>query len=199
MSLLHLIDDSGAPVSAEIRAAVEGAYRYAKRQFVKIDDAILAAIAESVAPKCSRRRDEIASMDQYALAVMVGEVHAWLRTHPLVEISTLTDIEMEKAAGPAEDFSLSAISNGVLIDQMNIHLSQRDRQILALIYQELDTPADIASELGLTYEAAKKALLRAKERMASILARTNNKIDESQLGARSNKWWKVIKIRRSLS
>jgi DNA-directed RNA polymerase specialized sigma24 family protein len=59
-----------------------------------------------------------------------------------------------------------------LFDQMKAHLSERDRQILALIEQDCGSPRDVAKALGLTYMAAAKAIQRAKERMAEILSST---------------------------
>jgi len=196
--LLHLIDDAGEPVPHEVREAVERAYRQLARQFTRIDGAVLAGIAESVAAKCCRRKDQIASMDHYVWTAMVGKVHEWLRAHPLVEVPVQTEEEMEALADAAEDHSLSAINNALLIAKMRTSLSTRDRQILALIEQDIDTAHGIAVELGLSYQAAKKALRRAKENMASILGTNDSTIRNSQQHQRP-KWWKVLKIRRSLS
>ena len=172
-TLLHLVDDEGQPVGPVERIAVEGAHCYAAREFPRIDNAVLAGMAEAVAVAMSRRLEEIRSVNQWALAAMVGKVHDWCRTHPL-EVALETET-WEQVTGGLPDPSFLHVENEILFSQIRTQLSERDRQILVLIEQDLGTAADIASALGLSYEAAKKALQRAKEKIGMLLGGNENR------------------------
>jgi len=175
-TLLNLIDDAGQPVPADVRVAVTRAYRYIAPRFRRIDDAVLAGFAEAVAAAMCRRAEEIKSVNQYASAAMLGKAYEWVQSHPS-EITVGTLAALEAANGTARtDDSFGAIENAVLFERVKTHLSTRDRQILVLVEQELDTPAAIASALGLSYDAAKKALQRARDKMSALLTPNGNEL-----------------------
>jgi len=56
-----------------------------------------------------------------------------------------------------------------LLDQMKVDLTERDRHILMLIQQGISDSKSIANALGITNEAAKKAIQRTKHKMMTIL------------------------------
>ncbi len=167
--LLHLVDDDGRPVSPELREAIQRAYLYAVHHFPRVDQAIVADMAEVLAISMCRRLDQIKSLNQYALAAMIGKVHQWFRSHPLVVVPA-SEMALEWAAGGTPDRAFQDIENEILFEQIKAKLRERDRQILVLIEQGMGTPTAISAALGLTQEAAKKALYRAKEKMSVILA-----------------------------
>ena len=175
-ALLHLVDDDGQPVRLDIRVAVQGAYRYASRRFPRIDGAVLASMTESVATAMSLRCDQyqIQSVNQYALAALIGKIHEWYRAHPLSETSVASEEALERAAGGQTDRSFGDVENQVFLSQMKIHLSERERLMLVLIEQDLGNPQAIASAFGLSYDAAKKALQRLKEKMSTLVNGNKN-------------------------
>jgi RNA polymerase sigma factor (sigma-70 family) len=131
---------------------------------------VLADIAEGVAASIARKRSDILAVMQYAIVAIDGRVQEWLRKHPKVEVGGCETAELERALGTAVDSAYSDVELKHLFDQMKTHLSERDRQILALIEQDRGSPRDVAEALGLTYMAAAKAIQRAKERVAEILS-----------------------------
>ena len=169
-TLLHLVDEAGQPVDAELRAAVEAAFKRAVQRFPRIDEAVMADMAESVAAAIARRRGDIRAVKQYALVAMNGKVMEWLRRHPSLEIAVSEAADLEMFAGGAEDAGYVDIELKYLFDQMKIRLSERDRQILVLIEQGCGNPSNVASALGLTYMAAAKAIQRTREHVAEILS-----------------------------
>ena len=179
-TLLNLIDEAGQPVPADVRAAVTRAYRYIAPRFRRIDDAVLAGFAEALAAAMCRRAEEIRSVDQYARAAMIGKAYEWVQLHPSEKaIGTLADLEAANGTARTDD-SFGAIENTVLFERMKTQLSMRDRQILVLVEQEFDTPAAIASALGLSYEAAKKALQRARDKMSALITPNGNELPSTE-------------------
>jgi DNA-directed RNA polymerase specialized sigma24 family protein len=73
--------------------------------------------------------------------------------------------------------STSAADLNVLFSQIKSRLSDRDRQILALLEQDLGAQ-EIAKAFKISYSAAGKAIQRARERMAAILSATEDQQDE---------------------
>ena len=179
-TLLNLIDEAGQPVPADVRAAVTRAYRYIAPRFRRIDDAVLAGFAEALAAAMCRRAEEIKSVDQYARAAMIGKAYEWVQSHPPeIAVGTLADLEAANGTVRTDD-SFGAIENAVLFERMKTQLSTRDRQILVLVEQELDTPAAIASALGLSYDAAKKALQRARDKMSALVTPSGNELPSTE-------------------
>jgi RNA polymerase sigma factor (sigma-70 family) len=167
-SLLHLVDQDNAPVNPEIRLAVEAAYKWSIREYRKIDETDLAAMAEGVALRMSKRFDEIQRPRRYAFAAMAGRIQEWFRGHPVKMVSFETEDEFDKQIGPDDRFTLE-VERSLLFSQIRSRLSERDRQICILLEQDVNSPREIAKALDISYSAAAKALQRAKERMASIV------------------------------
>ena len=82
----------------------------------------------------------------------------------------LDELEEVKIAGRAP---ITAADLSVLFSEIKAQLSERDRQILALMEQDLG-PREIAKAFDISYTAAAKAIQRARERMAAILSETGN-------------------------
>lgn len=78
VSLLHLVDENNSPVVAEIRSAVDAAYRWSVREYREIDAADLAAMAERVALAMSKKdAGYIQSPRRYAFAALAGKIQEW--------------------------------------------------------------------------------------------------------------------------
>lgn len=169
-TVLHLIDDNGQPVDPDVRGAIEKAFRRAVRQFPRIDEAILADMAEEVALRIAKNRNKVRSIQQYAFVAMDGRAREWFRRHPGLEVQMFETAELESVAGGEEDSAFDVIELKYLFEQMKTQLSQRDRQILALIEQGCGSPKEVAAALGITYTAAAKAVQRAKDHVAEILS-----------------------------
>jgi RNA polymerase sigma factor (sigma-70 family) len=167
-SLLHLVDQENAPVKPEIRIAVEAAYRWSIREYPNIDDVDLAAMAEGVGLRMSKRFHEIQSPRRYAFAALSGRIQEWFRGHPAKMVSFESEDEFDREIGPDNRLSLEA-ERRVLFAQIRRRLSERDRQICMLLEQDVTSPREIAKALEISYSAAAKALERARERMASIV------------------------------
>jgi DNA-directed RNA polymerase specialized sigma24 family protein len=169
VTMLHLVDDEGQPVSGEIRIAVETAFRLTVQRYPRMDLAVLAGMAESVAASMSRRRPEIQALKQYAQIAMAGRVQEWRRKYPEVEIPCMSLHELERIAGAQPQSLFTDAEAEILFAQMKSHLTERDRHILVLMEQDLAKPGDIAAALNISYSAAAKALERAKDRVADLL------------------------------
>lgn len=169
-TLLHLVDHTGQPVESDLRIAVEAAFKRIVRQFPRIDEAILADIAESVAVSMSKKRSDIRAIKQYAFVAMEGRVKEWFRRHPGLEVPVPEATTLEDVAGGAEDTAFLDAEMKYLLDQMKAQLSERERQILILIEQGCGDPSSVAVALGLTYTAAAKAIQRVREHVRQILS-----------------------------
>lgn len=166
-ALLHLVDENGQPAHPSIQAAVEAAFRWASREYRKFDPALLAGMAESVALAMSRRFELIEFPRRYAFTALTGKLHEWYRAHPTVEV-VLEPTELEQLGGSSKE-AISAANLSLLFVEVKSKLSERDRQILALMEQDLANPNDIAQAFNISYKAAAKALQRARERIRSII------------------------------
>lgn len=176
-TMLYLVDDEGNPVHREIRSAVEAAFRNCIRQFSRVDETILAGFAESVAASMNRRRGEIQAPKQYARVAMHGRVQEWFRAHPAKELAVDRIEELEQVPGGMINRSLADAELDILFSQIKTHLSERERHILVLLEQDLG-PCEIGVALGISYNAAAKAMQRVKEHMASIVASPSGKNGE---------------------
>jgi DNA-directed RNA polymerase specialized sigma24 family protein len=166
-TLLYLTNDAGQPAPRTVQLAVTKAHKYVAVHFPRIEDTALANMAEATTKTICRKGTEIHSPNQYALAAMITQAHKWIRKHPPVEIS-MPPTALEAAAGGTQDRCFEATQTALLIERMKQDLTARDRQILMLIQRDLDNPTAVASALGLSYEAAKKALHRAKDKMSKL-------------------------------
>jgi DNA-directed RNA polymerase specialized sigma24 family protein len=170
-TLLHLVDERGQPVPSQVRLAVEAAYRWAEREYQHFDHAVLAGMAEAVALAMCRRLDRIEFPRRYAVAALMGKLQEWYRAHPAVEVMLEPDdLEHVRKAEPVPSYSVDL---SVLFSEIKTRLSERDRQILVLLEQDLG-PAEIAKTFEISYSAAAKAIQRARERMTAILSATGN-------------------------
>ena len=173
--LLHLVDEHDQPVPLQVRLAVETAYRWALYEYQHFDRAVLAGMAESVAVAMCRRMEQIEFPRRYAFTALTGKLQEWYRAHPAIEI-LLDPAEVEHLTGEKPK-STSAADLNVLFSQIKARLSERDRQILVLLEQDLG-PKEIAKAFNISYLAAAKAIQRARERMAAILSATGRESNE---------------------
>jgi len=173
--LLHLVDEHDQPVPPQVRLAVESAYRWAQAEYQHFDRAVLAGMAESVALAMCRRFDEIEFPRRYAFMALTGKLQEWYRAHPAIEI-LMDPAEVEHLTRD-KPISTSAADLNVLFSQIKARLTERDRQILVLLEQDLGAQ-EIAKACKISYSAAGKAIQRARERMAAILSATEDQGEE---------------------
>ena len=174
-TLLHLVDQYGQPVPPQVRLAVEAAYLWAEREYERFDRAVLAEMAEALALAMCRRQDRIELPRRYAVAALAGKLQEWYRAHPGVEIMLDPD-DLEQVM-QAEPVPTTSPDLNVLFAEMKAQLSERDRQVLVLLEQDLG-PQEIAKAFEISYFAAAKAIQRARDRMAAILSETGNRKGE---------------------
>lgn len=169
VSLLHLVDESNSPVAADIRTAVEAAYRWSVREYREIDAADLAAMAEKVARAMSKKdAGYIQSPRRYAFAALAGKIQEWFRAHPAKMIHYKNEDELDRLIGPDHGPSLE-MERRALFAQVRVRLNERDRQICMLMEQGLNGPTEVARALNISYRAAAKALQRVRDRIAGIV------------------------------
>ena len=182
--LLHLVDEQGRPVPPSVSIAVETAYRWVSREYEHFDQALLAGMAESVALAMCRRLMHIEFPRRYAIAALTGKLQEWYRAHPGVEVPLELE-ESERTRGPRPGAMTSA-DLSILFAEIKVQLSERDRQILVLMEQDVGSPQQIAELFEMSYSAAAKAIQRVRDRMAAILApsETRNSSD-NQIMTRS--------------
>src|SRR5579863_3440381 len=149
--LLHLVDEYDQPAPSQVRLAVETAYRWALHEYRHFDRAVLAGMAESVALAMCRRLDEIEFPRRYAFTALTGKLHEWYRAHPAIEI-LMDPAEVEDLTGDKPK-STSVADLNVLFSEIKARLSERDRQILALLEQDLG-PQEVAKAFEISYSAA---------------------------------------------
>src|ERR1700722_17119552 len=168
-TLLHLVDQRGQTLPMAIRLAVEAAHRWVRREYPRLDEAVVAGWAEDVGKAMGARLDEIRSPYRYAFAALRGKVREWFRSDASREVLVGIGGELELWAG-IDGSTPRVIYRAVLFDQLKTKLSERDRHILVLLQQDITSPASVAAALGVSYAAAAKAIQRVKERIAAILA-----------------------------
>jgi hypothetical protein len=115
-----------------------------------------------------RRQDRIELPRRYAVAAMAGKLQEWYRAHPAVEVMLEPD-DLEQVI-QAEPVPATSPDLNVLFAEIKAQLSERDRQVLVLLEQDLG-PQEIAKAFEISYSAAAKAIQRARDRMAAILSR----------------------------
>jgi DNA-directed RNA polymerase specialized sigma24 family protein len=167
-TLLHLVDQRGQTLPVDIRLAVEAAHRWVRREYPRLDEAVVAGWAEDVGKAMGLRLDDIRSPYRYAFAALHGKVREWFRTNASKEILVGTGSELELWAS-IDRSAQRVIYRAVLFEQLKTKLSERDRHILVLLQQDITSPASVAVALGVSYAAAAKAIQRVKERIAAIL------------------------------
>ena len=166
-SELHLISDDGDSVTPEIAGAVEAAYDWAVSMFPNIDSALLANAAERLARNMEANKRELESPRRYAYAAMHGKVHDLQKSRAANE-SSMPLHELDQLGVAAKSFQ-DDLERSILFQQLRTKLSDRDRFILMLL-TELDAgPQNIARVLGISTEAATKAIQRVRQRLAACL------------------------------
>ena len=125
--------------------------------------------------QCAGAWSEIEFPRRYAFTALTGKLQEWYRAHPAIEI-LMDPAEVEHLTGDKPK-STSAADLNVLFSQIKSRLSERDRQILVLLEQDLGAQ-EIAKAFKISYSAAGKAIQRARERMAAILSATEDQQDE---------------------
>src|ERR1700742_2065619 len=154
---LHLIDANGDAVAPAIRAAVEAAFRLAVVRFPGVDSAIIANLAERLAKNMAGNVDSVGSVRRYAYSAMLGVVRDWLKTRAAREIAVGSYQELDKCSGGSNSFQRK-IDRAILFQQLKTHLSERDRYILVLLLKHSVKTEDVALELGISDDAARKAI-----------------------------------------
>ena len=167
-ALLHLVDRRGQTLPGSIRLAVESAHRWVRREYPYLDAAVVAGWAEDVAKAMGGHLDDIRTPHRYAFAALHGKVREWFRGNASKEIPVGIGSELERWAG-IDRSTQRVIYRTILFDQLKTKLSERDRQILVLLQQDITSPASVAAALDISYAAAAKAIQRVKERISTIL------------------------------
>ena len=167
-ALLHLVDRRGQTLPSSVRLAVESAHRWVRREYPHLDEAVIAGWAEDVGRIMGTRLNEIHSPHRYAYSALHGKVREWFRTCAAKEFTVGIGSELEEWAG-VDRSTPRVIYQTILFEQLRTKLSERDRQILLLLQQDITSPSSVAEVLGISYSAAAKAIQRVKERIAAIL------------------------------
>jgi len=135
-----------------------------------VDHASVAGWAEELGESMAARPTLIEFPRRYAFAALKGKIHNWFRKHPGTEINVGVGSELDQWVGLDREAQIT-MERAVLFEQLRTMLSERDKQILILLLQDITSPRDVASALGIKYAAAAKAIQRVKERMATILSK----------------------------
>jgi len=167
-TLLYLVDSQGCHLSWMQRDAVEAAYRWAVREFPRLDLATLASWAEQVGAGLAERGETIQWPRRYAFAALHGKIREHFRSGSAREIAVGISHDLEKWAG-LDMKTARQIERAVLFEQLSTKLSERDRHILVLLLQDMTSPANVAAALGVSYSAAAKAIQRVKDRISTML------------------------------
>jgi DNA-directed RNA polymerase specialized sigma24 family protein len=147
---------------------VNDAYRWAVAEFPNIDQALIAGWAEDLGRAMAAHPGIIEFPRRYAFTALKGKIFEWFRKHPVTEITLGIGSDLEQWIGLDRRAPLK-IEQSALLEQLRMKLGDRDRQILILLLQDITSPRDVAEALNINYNAAAKAIQRAKERMAAIL------------------------------
>jgi DNA-directed RNA polymerase specialized sigma24 family protein len=180
--LLHVVDGSGHELESDLQSAVHAAYLRVLSLFRrKVDDSVLADMAEDVAASIAIKRSSIRSIRSYSTAALIGKVKDWLRTQPRIDVSVGQLAELEDVGYAAEDPAFAEVEIQRLLEQLNKQLTERDRLILLLMIRGQGDPKHIGAALHLNYAAAAKAIQRTRSRVADILSGSGSGIDSNPL------------------
>jgi RNA polymerase sigma factor (sigma-70 family) len=177
-SELHLISDNGHTVAPEIEAAVEAAYRWTLSMFPNIDPVLLANAAERLAKNMETNKGELVSPRRYAYAAMHGKVRDLLKTGTANE-TPMPSHKLDQLGVTVKSFE-DDIELSILFQQLRAQLSDRDRFILILLTERDAGPKNVARALGISTEAATKAIQRVRQRLAVCLETTEKCSKEKQ-------------------
>ena len=166
-------------ISPAIQSAVEVAYDLAIARFPLVDSAIIAVKAEQLARYMEENKASYTSIRRYARSAMLRKVRDTLKTKVLREIPIGLLAELEDCATQVRNSFQREVDYSILLEQVRTQLSERDRHILYLLRNE-NTTAEIAQKLGLEPAAARKAIQRARERIAHCLAAAKPQEDKAR-------------------
>jgi DNA-directed RNA polymerase specialized sigma24 family protein len=172
-TLLHLVDQRGKTLPSAVRRSVEDAHRWVRREYPRLDEAVVADWAEEVGLAMGSRLIEIDSPRRYAFTALRGKVKAWFRSKASREIPVGIGSELEEWIG-IDQSSQRTMYQTALFAELQSMLKDRDREILVLLQQGITSPANVGTALGLKYDAAAKAIQRTKERLRAIVAHQSN-------------------------
>jgi len=178
---LHLVDTTGSPVSADIEVAVKRAFQWVSRDYPNVDSALISNWAEEVGRSMEERSDSIQSPQRYAYAALKGKVRDWSKRGAAKEEVSGIGFDMERLGSLSISFQ-GASDRKILFEQLSNVLNERDRYILVLLLEDQTSPATIARALGITYQAAAKAIQRVKDRIANTM-NISRKVDGTGHGS----------------
>jgi DNA-directed RNA polymerase specialized sigma24 family protein len=168
-TLLHLVDQRGQTLPTTVRQAVEAAHRWIRREYPRLDEAVVAGWAEDVGMAMGSRVIEVEALQRYAFVALRGKAMAWFRSKASREILVGIGSELEEWIG-IDQSSQRTMYQTALFAELQSMLKDRDREILVLLQQGITSPANVGTALGLKYDAAAKAIQRTKERLRAIVA-----------------------------
>ena len=164
---LHLVAAKGRPVDPAYEPAVNTAFLWTVREFPRIDAAQIANWAEEVFRSMQESDTVVRRPASYAYVLLRRKVLSWKKlVSSNVELAGVGN-DLEPIGGKSSSFQ-GTVERNILFDQLGLSLEERDRYILTLLREDRST-AEIASALKITDSAARKAIQRVKERMATIL------------------------------
>jgi DNA-directed RNA polymerase specialized sigma24 family protein len=164
------VDGSGRELESDLQSAIHAAYLRVLSLFrSKVDDSVLADMAEDVAATIAVKRSSIRSIRSYSAAALIGKVRDWLRTQPQIDVSVGQLAELEDVGHAAEDPAFAEVEIQRLLEQLKQQLTERDRLILLLMIRGHGDPKHVGAALHLNYAAAAKAIQRTRARLADIL------------------------------
>ena len=169
-TLLFLVDRQGQPLPTALRTAVEAAHRWVDHDYPNLEPSLLATWAEQVATSMAESELPAASPRRYAYAALRSKVREHFRSSTSREVSVGAFEDLEKQAG-FEMQTVRHIERQVLFRELSDQLSERDQEIFILLQQGVTSPQNIGPALGISYNAAAKAVQRVRERLHAILAR----------------------------
>lgn len=165
---LFLVDRRNQPLPKGLRTVVEAAYRWACADFPHLDRAQVATWAEELALAMHEKEQEIQEPRRYAFAALHGKIRQHFRSRVARETLIGESEQLEEWAGVDEE-SARRMDQNILFQEIGAKLTERDRNILGLLDQGCASPANVAASLGISYNAAAKAIQRAKERTRAML------------------------------
>lgn len=164
---LYLVAAEGKPVDPAYEQAVKKAFIWTVRQFPKVDASQIADWAEEVFRSMQHSDAVIERPVSYANVVLRGKVLSWKRLVASNVEYVGVGRDLERIGGKSSSFE-GTLERNILFDQVGLSLDERDRYILTLLREDRST-TEIATAVKISDAAARKAIQRVKERMATIL------------------------------
>lgn len=165
---LFLVNRRNEPLPAGLRTSVEAAYRWACSDYPTLDRALIATWTEEVGRLMADRAADIQEPRRYAFAALHGKIRQHFRSGTSKEVPSGISEQLEEWAG-VDEASMRQMEQRILFQEVSSKLNERDRNILGLLDQGFTSPTSVANALGISYNAAAKAIQRTKERTRAIL------------------------------